>query len=55
VVHRLRRRRTGVLTAIVRRFKVVGASIATHTPANDDGRTLPVVIDAIRRMVTSAG
>jgi arginase len=44
-----------LLTAIVGLFEVVGASIATYTPANDDGRTLMVALEAIRRIVTSAG
>ena len=39
-----------LLTEIRKRLNVVGATIATYTPANDVGQTLPVVIDSIRHL-----
>jgi arginase len=33
------------------RFTVVGATIATYTPANDDGTTLPVAVAAVGALV----
>jgi arginase len=40
-----------LLSKVRERFAVVGATIATYTPANDQGSTLAVVIDAIRRLL----
>lgn len=40
-----------LLDHVGQRFAVAGATIATYTPANDDGSTLPVAIDAIRRLI----
>jgi arginase family enzyme len=33
------------------RFTVVGATIATYTPANDQGKTLPVAVAAVGALV----
>jgi arginase family enzyme len=33
------------------RFTVVATTIATYTPSNDDGSTLPIAIAAIRRLI----
>lgn len=44
-----------LITQVQGRLKVVGATIATYTPANDDGRTLPIAIDAIRRLIDHPG
>jgi arginase len=40
-----------LLSAINDRLTVVGVTVATYTPAKDDGRTLPVAIDGIRRLI----
>lgn len=40
-----------LLTSILDRFVVVGATIATYVPASDDGSTLEVAIDAVRQIV----
>jgi arginase len=45
---------TQLVSEIHQRLTVVGATIATYTPANDDGRTLSIAIDSIRRLVASA-
>ena len=39
-----------LITEIRERMAIVGATIATYTPANDDGHTLPVAIDSIRHL-----
>jgi len=33
------------------RFELIGSTIATYSPANDEGRTLPVAVDAVRRLI----
>jgi arginase family enzyme len=33
------------------RFAVLATTIATYTPSNDDGSTLPIAIAAIRRLI----
>jgi arginase family enzyme len=43
------------LGAIRDRLTVLAATIATYTPAKDDGETLPVVIDAIRQLSDPRG
>jgi len=40
-----------LLHRVVEGFTVVGATIATYTPANDDGSTLPVALHALRILV----
>ena len=42
---------TDLITGIRRRLNIAGATIATYTPANDDGRTLQVATDAIRQLI----
>jgi arginase len=41
----------GLLDDVRDRFTVVATTIATYTPSNDDGSTLPVAIAAIRRLI----
>jgi arginase len=43
-----------LVTEIRERLTVVGATVATYTPAKDDGRTLAVAIESIRRLVAHA-
>jgi arginase len=40
-----------LLADIHDRFAVAAATIATYTPANDDGATLPIAITAIQRLI----
>jgi arginase len=40
-----------LLTAVRERFEIAGATIATYTPASDDGRTLAVAVSAARLLV----
>jgi arginase len=40
-----------LIAAIRARLNVVGATIATYTPTNDDGLTLQVAIDAVRQLL----
>jgi arginase len=40
-----------LLSAINDRLTVVAVTVATYTPAKDDGQTLPVAIDGIRRLI----
>jgi arginase family enzyme len=42
-----------LLTAISDRLTLVAVTVATYTPAKDDGQTLPVAIDAIRWLIGS--
>jgi arginase len=42
-----------LLTAISDRLTLVAVTVATYTPAKDDGQALPVAIDAIRRLIGS--
>ena len=44
-----------LIIKIRERLTVVGATIATYTPEKDDGQTLPVAIDAIRRLIGHRG
>jgi arginase len=41
-----------LLGAVRDRFEVAGATIATYTPASDDGATLPVAVAAAARLVS---
>ncbi len=43
-----------LLTAIRERLTVVGATVATYTPAKDDGRTLAVAVESIQRLADRA-
>jgi arginase len=40
-----------LVTGIRTRLNVAAATVATYTPANDDGRTLQVATDAIRQLI----
>jgi arginase len=40
-----------LLTTVRERFEIAGATIATYTPASDDGRTLAVAVSAARLLV----
>lgn len=44
-----------LITKIRERLTLVGATIATYTPAKDDGRMLPLAIDSIRRLIGHPG
>jgi arginase len=44
-----------LITEIRERLGLDGATIATYTPANDDGRTLPVAIGSIRQLTGHPG
>jgi arginase len=43
-----------LVTKIRERLTVLGATVATYTPANDDGRTLAVAVESIQRLTTHA-
>jgi arginase len=39
-----------VLDQVCERFAITGATLATYTPARDDGATLPVAVGAVERL-----
>jgi arginase family enzyme len=39
-----------LLALVSERFEIAAATIATYTPANDDGRTLPIAVAAAQRL-----
>jgi arginase len=41
-----------LITDIARRFTVIGATVATYTPAMDNGSTLPVAANVIRQLLS---
>jgi arginase len=40
-----------LLAQVLERFEVIGATIATYTPARDDGGTMPVALAALRNLI----
>jgi arginase len=42
-----------VLDHVLERFTIAGATLATYTPSNDDGATLPVAVGAMERLLAA--
>jgi arginase len=41
-----------LLEQVCARFAIAAATVATYTPAKDDGATLPVAVAAVKRLIT---